>query len=233
MMGMLVLCLALASSQPAQAAEPAAENHPRTLYLIRHGSYAADPKADPRLGPGLTPLGIAQARLVAARLASMSIRFDSMTSSPMRRARETADVVHAQFPGVSLDVAPSLAECTPPAFRALEGEKPEEMARCALRVDGVFAERFVPARGAARNDVIVAHGNVIRYLVAKALEVDTRAWLGMSVAHTSLTVIRVRPDGKMSVLGVGDVGHVPPNMQSWGGDGDPQLEPRTPRVERP
>ena len=218
-----VLVFALASSQAIQAAEPSPEPYLRTLYLIRHGSYAPDPKADPKLGPGLTPLGIAQARLVAARLASTSTGFDSMTSSPMTRAKETAAVVHAHLSGVPLDYSADLAECTPPAFRTLEEEKPEEMARCASRIDGVFAERFVPARGARRNEIIVAHGNVIRYLVTKALNVDTKAWLGMSVAHTSLTIIRVRPDGRMSVLAVGDVGHVPPNMQSWGGDADPQL----------
>jgi serine/threonine-protein phosphatase PGAM5 len=82
---------------------------------------------------------------------------------------------------------------------------------------------FTPATTADRNDLIVAHGNVIRYLVTKALGVDTRAWPGFSIAHTSLTVVRVRADGTMSVIAVGDVGHIPPNMQSWGTAGDPQL----------
>ena len=85
-----------------------------------------------------------------------------------------------------------------------------------------FNQLFVPATGAARSDVVVCHGDVIRYFVMKALGVDTKAWLGMSVAHASLTVILVRADGSMTVLAVGDVGHLPPNMQSWG-DSDPQL----------
>jgi hypothetical protein len=29
----------------------------------------------------------------------------------------------------------------------------------------------------------------------------------------------------MNVLGVGDVGHIPPNMLSWGTKADPQLVP--------
>jgi len=45
----------------------------------------------------------------------------------------------------------------------------------------------------------------------------------MSVAHASVTIIRVRADGTMTVIAVGDIGHLPPNMQSWGGGADPQL----------
>jgi serine/threonine-protein phosphatase PGAM5 len=105
----------------------------------------------------------------------------------------------------------------------LQGGLPDEQAACAKRLDLVFAADFKPATTADRNDLIVAHGNVIRYLVTKALGVDTRAWLGFSVAHASLTVIRVRADGTMTVVTVGDVGHIPPNMQSWGNDSDPEL----------
>jgi serine/threonine-protein phosphatase PGAM5 len=43
------------------------------------------------------------------------------------------------------------------------------------------------------------------------------------VAHASVTIIQVRADGAIRVIAVGDVGHVPPNLQSWGTDEDPQL----------
>ena len=51
-------CLVLVCSV-ATAAESSA---PRTLYLVRHGAYVPDRNADPKFGPGLTPLGVAQAR---------------------------------------------------------------------------------------------------------------------------------------------------------------------------
>ena len=57
----------------------------------------------------------------------------------------------------------------------------------------------------------------------KALRVDTRAWLGMSVPHGSLTVIQVQPDGSAKVLAVGDSGHIPSPLLSWGDAGDRQL----------
>jgi serine/threonine-protein phosphatase PGAM5 len=99
----------------------------------------------------------------------------------------------------------------------------QEQRACAATLDEAFARYFTPARSSEQHDVLICHGNVIRYFVAKTLKVDTQAWLGMAVAHASLTVIKVRADGSMVVLAVGDVGHIPPNLQSWGGEGDPQL----------
>src|SRR5262249_25765701 len=52
---------------------------PRTLYLVRHGAYATDSSATGDVDRGLTPLGIAQARLIAARLRSLPMHFSSMT----------------------------------------------------------------------------------------------------------------------------------------------------------
>lgn len=217
----LLSLLAPAAEQQKPPAPPVAYAH--TIYLVRHGSFDDDPKADPLIGPGLNSLGIAQARLVAARLRGMPFHFDSMTSSTMTRARQTATIVHESLGEVMFGGSARFSECTPPAFRKFPEETPEDQAACAKRLDDAFAAVFVPARTTTRNDLIVAHGNVIRYFVMKAIKADTRLWLAMSVAHASLTVIRVKADGTMSVLAVGDVGHIPPNLQSWGGDADPRL----------
>jgi serine/threonine-protein phosphatase PGAM5 len=212
-------CLVLVCSV-ATAAESTA---PRTLYLVRHGAYVPDRNADPKFGPGLTPLGVAQARLIAARLSGSGVAFDSMTSSTLLRARETAAVMHETLTSVPLAQSPLISECTPPVLEATEGEAASERAECARQLDQAFAGFFTTVKGAKRNDILVAHGNVIRYLVVKALKVDPRAWLGMSVAHASLTVIQVQPDGSMKVLGVGDSGHIPSPLLSWGDQNDRQL----------
>ena len=91
-------CLVLVCSV-ATAAESTAS---RTLYLVRHGAYVPDRNADPKFGPGLTPLGVAQARLIAARLNGSGVAFDSMTSSTLLRARETAAVMHETLTSVPL-----------------------------------------------------------------------------------------------------------------------------------
>jgi len=211
---MLIGEIAAAQSQPAPT---------HTLYLIRHGAYVADRNADPQLGPGLTPLGVAQARLIAARLSGAGVAFDSMTSSTLQRARDTAAVMHETLANVPVAQSALLRECMPPLPEAAEGDEARERAACAKQLDQAFAEFFTPPKDAKRNDILVAHGNVIRYLVTKALKVDSRAWLGMSVAHASLTVIQVHPDGSTRVLAVGDSGHIPSPLLSWGDANDRQL----------
>ncbi len=196
---------------------------PRTLYLVRHGAYVADSKADPRLGPNITALGVAQARLIAARLSGAGVTFDSMTSSTLQRARDTAAVMHETLANVPLAQSALLAECTPPVFEPAAAEATAERIACAKQLDQAFAEFFTVAKGARHNDILVAHGNVIRYLIVKALKVDPRAWLGMSIPHASLTVIQVQPDGSARVLAVGDSGHIPSPLISWGDANDRQL----------
>jgi serine/threonine-protein phosphatase PGAM5 len=186
----------------------------RTIVLVRHGAYQSDP-ANPSPGPGLLPVGVAQAKLVASRLAAMA-KFDAVFSSPLTRAHETARVIAAEVSNGSLQIVPELEECTPPTRRkeVTKDERAESMARCKARFDTLFAQRFVPAAGNARREIFVAHGNVIRSMVVRALGVDPEAWLEMSIGHASITEILVEPDGRFRVISVGDVGHLPLNLQS-------------------
>ena len=221
---------ASASVAPPLAPTPTPTPAARTLVLVRHGHYAADPQADPKLGPGLTPLGVAQARLAGARLAALPARFDALLASPLTRAAETARTIAADLPGPAIETLAELAECTPPTWRAeaIKDEPVEDQKACAAQLDKLFAERFVPAAGAERRELLVAHGNVIRYLVTKALRVDTKAWLEMSVSHASLTTIRVEPDGRFKVIAVGDAGHLPPNYLT-GATGNPDRDLLVPK----
>ena len=207
---------------PAHAAEPPLPAA-RTIVLVRHGNYVDDADADPRLGPHLSPIGVAQAHLAGARLAGMPTRFDALYASPLQRARDTAAVVAEDFPGRHFEVVDDLAECTPPTRRAeiMAQEKPENLASCQAQLERVFARFFHPAAGHEETDLLVCHGNVIRYLVTRALGVDTKAWLEMSPGHASITRIRVEADGRFKVISVGDVGHLPPNLLT-GATGDAQ-----------
>jgi serine/threonine-protein phosphatase PGAM5 len=195
----------------------------RDIILVRHGNYIEDPRIDEHVGPGLSPLGVAQARLAGARLAGLPTRFDAMLVSPMQRARDTAAIIGEEFPGRRFEVVDDLAECTPPTRRIeiTADEKPADLAACKARLDHVFATYFRPAAGRVQTDLIVCHGNVIRYLVTRALGVDTAAWLEMSVGHASLTHIRVEADGRYKVISIGDVGHIPPALRT-GATGDPK-----------
>ena len=232
-MNRLILAVLLLVTSCTQAAVPAVPLAAHTIVLVRHGHYLPDAAADPKLGPGLSRLGITQARLVGVRLARMSPRFDALYVSPLQRARDTAATIAGNFPGRSFAVVDDLAECTPPTRDAqvMAGEKPESVVACQAQLDRVFAKLFQPAVGKPRTELFVCHGNVIRYLVTRALGVDSKAWLAMSIGHASITRIRIEANGSIRVIAVGDVGHLPPNLLSGAiGDAEPSLAIAPPRL---
>ncbi len=77
------------------------------LYLIRHG-IAADRGADypdDRQRP-LTAVGVARMRLEADALAALGVAFNHIITSPIVRARQTADIVAAGGTSSALTLAP-------------------------------------------------------------------------------------------------------------------------------
>lgn len=192
----------------------------RTIYLIRHGEYDQTDTTDSDVGKKLTPLGIAQARLLSARLKAMPIEFTSLTSSTMTRARETATVINQDFSGLKLQQSELIRECTPPTWRKdiMDETDSLELVECKANLEKAFEDIFVPSPDSKdRNDIIVCHGNVIRYFVTKVLNVDTMSWLQMSISNCSLTIIRVLPDGKKKLDAFSDYGHIPENMRTFTG----------------
>ena len=196
----------------------------RTIYLIRHGQYNDKDTSDSDIGKKLTPLGVAQARLVSARLKGMPVEFTSLTSSTMTRARETAIVINQDFPKLKLQQLDLIRECTPPTRRIdiMKETDSLELIECKTNLEKAFKEIFIPSPDSKdRNDIIICHGNVIRYFVTKVLNVDTMSWLQMSITNCSLTIIRVLPDGTMKLDTFSDYGHIPENMRTFtGGDNE-------------
>lgn len=218
----LSLLIAAPLAQAADADSLAA----RTIVLVRHGNYVADDSVDGKIGPHLSSLGVAQAYLAGARLAGMPAPFTHLYVSPMQRARDTAAVIAPEFPQRRFEVIDELAECTPPTRSAqvMASVKPADLAACKEKLDRDFDRFFKPAAGEEQFDLLVCHGNVIRYLTTRALGVDSKAWLEMSVGHASITTIRVEANGTFKVISVGDVGHIPPNLRTGAsGDADRSL----------
>jgi serine/threonine-protein phosphatase PGAM5 len=202
------------------------EKGTRTIYLIRHGQYDQADTSDADIGQELTPLGIAQARLLTVRLSGMPIKFNSLTNSTMTRAKQTAIIINEEFPELKLQQSTLIRECTPPTWREdiMADETESDLNMCAKNLERAFQEYFIPSPdGNDRNDIIVCHGNVIRYFVTKVLKADPMSWLQMSIGNCSLTIVRILPDGSMKLAAYGDMGHIPPNMQTeTGGNNSPK-----------
>jgi len=212
----LGLLLVLVSS--ALAVLPTRDQPTRTIILVRHGFYDWDNDDDPDVGKPLLELGRQQARLVAARLDGMPLKFTSLQASTMTRARQTAEIIASHFPELELQLHRDIRECTMTTRRqdVMAELEPGEAAACEEQLSEAWQRLFVPATGDFDEfDIVVCHGNVIRWFVTRALGVDPDAWLGMSVSHCSLTTIQVRADGSFKVLGVGDNGHLGYSMATY------------------
>lgn len=214
----LLLALLAAPAARAQAPRPAGGTH--YLYLIRHGIYDRDDKGDDVTGNGLNALGHEQAKLIGARLAAMPVRPALLVSSTLRRARETAEDM-ALLLGMTPQRDSLLSECTPTSDRPdyMKNHPPGEISQCDARLAAAWAKYVTPSPDADRHDVLVCHGNVIRWFVSKVVAGDPLRWGWMDIGNASLTVLAVRPDGTASLVMYSDVGHLPVDKQTWSGRG--------------
>ena len=199
----------------------------RTIYLIRHGHYDEADERDEYTGKELTPLGISQARLVASRLKAMPVDFTSLISSTMTRAKQTALVINQEFPELQVEQNKLIIECTPPTWRKdiMVNTDSVEVFECVENIEKAFQEYFIPSPDENdRNDIIVCHGNVIRYFVTKVLRVDPLSWLQMSITNCSLTIVRITPNGSMKLDAFSDYGHIPENLRTFTGGNNEEKE---------
>jgi broad specificity phosphatase PhoE len=227
----LVWFAALAGSiAPANAAEqtPGAGTEKalppqgiRFVYLIRHGHYDRVDSLDDRIANGLSERGHAQARLLGKRLAAVSVKPTRFVCSDLLRAIETADEIEGFLRMGKATRDTLLAECTSPSSRPGMNEEHDsaELAACQANMEAAWAKYFTPSPQADEHDILVCHGNVIRWFVNRAISNDTRHWTSLDIANASLTVIAVRPDGGTRLVLYSDVGHLPVAEQTWLGRG--------------
>lgn len=222
-MNRLLLLLLILIPATASAVLPTQDEPVRTLVLIRHGEYV---HGDESVDEGhLDTLGKQQSRMVAARLDGWPIEFDSIQASTLNRARETGEIIAQWFPDLELTLHDDIRECTMATRRQdiMEDLEPGEAEECETTLEGAFDRIFVPAtKGRDEFDIVVCHGNIIRWVATKVLEVDPLAWLQMSVANCSITVVQVRTDGSMKLISFADSGHIPYEMTSYPGTTAPQ-----------
>ena len=151
-----------------------------TFALIRHGQ--TDWNAQRRL-QGITDIplndvGRGQARDAVAALSGYE--WDTVVSSPLSRAAETADLIAA---GLGLSVARRVPELTERSFGAAEGLQAGPELE-ALRIPGGFrgaeSDDEAAVRGLAalealaeefpgRRVLVIAHGTLIRLSLSRAL----------------------------------------------------------------
>lgn len=208
------------------------------VYLVRHGqSYNTHPDPDqPTVNPPLTPIGRAQAGLLAGRLGELGV--DRLLTSPMVRAIETSQAIaratgsavevwhrcheHRDTPGYVCWGARELAGRYPdlvlppdtPADNWFYGSEP--LQRAVARADALLAL----LTGAASRDgdtrvVVSTHGAYLRTVIGRVVRADPELMWRFTVHNASITTLSWA-SGEWQLLGFNDTAHLA---------GHPDLDP--------
>jgi broad specificity phosphatase PhoE len=182
------------------------------LLLIRHGE--SEGNAELRLqGQGEYPLterGLEQGRLLARRLRPLSLA--ALYSSPVRRARQTADVI-AEATGLAVTELPGVeeydfGELSGMTFRELVEKHPEIVEQYRRGPDypsfpggedrDAFRRRVCEAlwgvaeRHPGASVAVVAHAGPIGVFCLEVLGLPYRRPLPLRIYNGSITVVEVR-----------------------------------------
>lgn len=200
-----------------------------TLRLLRHGETAHTIEkrfSGVRHDPELAERGRRQAEVTAAHLAATG-GVEVVVSSPLRRARETAEIVAAKV-GARVAVDEDLREC---AFGDWEGltfaevqegwsaeltawlgspalapPGGESLVAVAARVS--TAQDRLLAVHAGRSVLVVAHVITIKQLVRFALDAPPAVVHRLQLAPASLSTVCWYADGNAALHGFNDTAHL-------------------------
>lgn len=186
----------------------------RHLYLVRHGHYNSFENPD-ELGGGLSLIGRDQAFYASKYFEQVSV--SAIHSSTMRRALETADILSHNFKEIPIQSTPDLWEVIPVIPERLKESfldrypdlTPDKIEAQRMKAERAFAQYFQPLEEGETHEIVVAHGNLIRFLACRALNVSPSIWANMLVYHCSVTRFVVDSVEGTLMLSFNELGHIP------------------------
>lgn len=194
------------------------------LLLIRHAQPLRVENLDHPADPPLHERGVEQSRRLADWLASEPVAVDRVWSSPLRRARETAEPVGQRI-GARVRVADALAEWDRHAteyipveeLRAAKDDRWQALVTGQALLDHVespevFQQGVVQAIEAivaanpGRRVAVVCHGGVINVYLSWVLGLPTRNFF--LPEYTSVSRVAAARSGQRSIVSINETGHL-------------------------
>ena len=194
-----------------------------SLFLIRHGenSYVGKKLAGWTAGVHLNDHGRKQAEALAERLAP--VRFDALYSSPLERARETAEPL-ARAKGLTIQICEDVGEVrygawTGKSLKALTRTKlwrvvqfnpsnmrfPDGEALRETQLRAVGALEAICREHPKGTVAVFSHGDLIRLSVAHYMGLALDLFQRIQVGTASVSVVHVGP-GTARLVRLNDTG---------------------------
>jgi broad specificity phosphatase PhoE/ribonuclease HI len=231
------------AAEPAPGAAPVVRNvlygwsapagNPTVAWLLRHGEtpLSVERRFSGQDEAALTDRGRAQASAAAHRLAEFSI--DAVISSPVRRARQTAEAV-ADALGADVQIEPGFAETDfgqwqGSTFAEVQKQWPDELQHWlddpAVEPPGGESQaaterRVLAARARTLSSyvgatvVVVSHVTPIKSLIRSALDAPPHAMFRMQMSPGSLSIIDWFDEGHDVLRMFNDVSHLGAHITS-------------------
>ena len=183
----------------------------KTIILVRHGQYIP---AASNQREQLTALGRRQAQYAGKRLSERP-RIDRIVHSTMPRANETAQIIRKELryrgPFISDKILEECVPGYPVKLRKKNGYTDiQKLIRAKKQADLAFKKYFKSSRQDSV-EVLVCHGNMIRYLICKTLGIETDRWCLMDIKQCAISIVEIRSKGdrRKVVISHNDIGHIP------------------------
>ncbi|CAL1132693.1 unnamed protein product [Cladocopium goreaui] len=188
----------------------------RHLIFVRHGQPSDGVEQ-------LSEIGLQQAELTAVRLATQikDVKYKVIFHSSAEEAKATAKIIKKSLGKVALKESPLLAEGVPlvpsPAPEVLRELPAEALVGDMSRAEGALRTHlWRPAGGPESSaEVIVAHGNVIRYVICRALQLNPSAWSRFAAGHATISWLEIQSDGLVKLREFGGSGHLPLDIRTY------------------
>ncbi|KAF6203472.1 hypothetical protein GE061_001803 [Apolygus lucorum] len=196
----------------------------RYLILINDCHYVNNEESD---APSMTALGESQAQALVRFLVDWLgweewLPNTTIVHSPLKRSRKLAKIISKEMATIPVRELELLEEGLPTARSPPPMDDPVSPNKVHTdypRMEAGFRALFyrpAPTQKEQSVEIVLAHPNVIRYFVCRALQLPPEAFSRFSLKHASMTRIEIFGNGVVNVVSVGDTGYLTPDKFTFG-----------------
>jgi broad specificity phosphatase PhoE len=91
---------------------------------------------------------------------------------------------------------------------------PEQVRQNAQQAREAYDTHFTPAADADRHDLLVCHGNIIRYFMLRALGAPVELWANAETYNCGIGEVWVKAGGRTTLVSHNDCGHLPQELRT-------------------
>ncbi len=214
------------------------------IFIVRHGQTDPTFHPDDGLGGRLTDLGRAQAARTGQWLAGHPVRAIHHSAlrraaetaqiisqqCPDPLPLHSSDLLREVIPYIPPDfidwyLANALALTqnavdVPPRFIPWIDAWPhqtsmEELSRGFDQARRAYDHYFCPSPGPGSVDVLVCHGNILRYFVVCALQAPLETWINTDIYNCGISEVVIEENGTALLLAHNGASHLPADMLTF------------------